>query len=205
MQMYKLIYYFSDKMILGKIIMNFLKKRQFESNILRKIYKQKFGLDIGLYSYGCFDHTRFPKGTKIGRYCSFGPGIRIFNGNHHIESAMTNPYLYNVSLGLVKEETIKRNQLVIGHDVWIGANVIILPSVKNIGNGAIIGAGSIVTKDIPPYVLAVGNPSKILRKRFDKEFQDILEEKKLFLYSKEVLKKNLSVLYKKEEFKKIKI
>ncbi len=58
-------------------------------------------------------------------------------------------------------------------DVWIGQNVTIMPGV-HIGDGAIIGTNSVVAKDIPPYAIAVGNPCRVVRKRFDEELIDIL-------------------------------
>ena len=57
--------------------------------------------------------------------------------------------------------------LEIGHDVWMGQQAIILPGCKKIGNGAIIGGGSIVTHDVPPYAIVVGNPARVIRYRFD--------------------------------------
>lgn len=63
----------------------------------------------------------------------------------------------------------------IGNDVWIGDNVILIAGIK-IGNGAIIGAGSIVTKDILPYSIVAGNPAKEIRKRFSKEEIEFLEK-----------------------------
>ena len=63
----------------------------------------------------------------------------------------------------------------IGNDVWIAANVVILRDIK-IGNGAVIGAGAIVTKDIPPYSIVVSNPARVIKKRFDDETIKILKE-----------------------------
>jgi acetyltransferase-like isoleucine patch superfamily enzyme len=59
--------------------------------------------------------------------------------------------------------------LSIGNDVWIGQNAIILPSVARIGDGAVIGAGAVVTKDVEPYSIVVGNPARLLRYRFSQE------------------------------------
>lgn len=65
----------------------------------------------------------------------------------------------------------------IGNDVWIGQNVTIMPGV-HIGDGAIIGANSVVAKDIPPYHIAVGNPCTVIKKRFDDELIEIMEKVK---------------------------
>jgi virginiamycin A acetyltransferase len=67
-----------------------------------------------------------------------------------------------------------KGDTVIGNDVWIGQNVTILPSI-HIGDGAIIGLNSVVGKDIPPYTIAAGNPAQTIRKRFDDELTELLE------------------------------
>ncbi|XME02155.1 CatB-related O-acetyltransferase [Lachnospiraceae bacterium C1.1] len=66
-----------------------------------------------------------------------------------------------------------KGDTVIGNDVWIGQNSVILPGV-NIGDGAIIGANSVVGSDVNPYAIVVGNPAKVLRKRFDNELIDLM-------------------------------
>ena len=66
-----------------------------------------------------------------------------------------------------------KGDTIIGNDVWIGQNVTIMPGV-HIGDGAIIGTNSVVAKDIPPYAIAVGNPCRVVRKRFDDELINIL-------------------------------
>ena len=71
--------------------------------------------------------------------------------------------------------SINKPQTVIGNDVWVGHKAIIMPGVK-IGDGAIIGAGSMVTKDVPPYAIAAGVPAKVLRKRFDDQIINQLLE-----------------------------
>lgn len=68
-----------------------------------------------------------------------------------------------------------KGDTVIGNDVWIGQNAVILPGV-NIGDGAIIGANSVVGSDIEPYSIVAGNPAKVIRKRFDEETISLLLE-----------------------------
>lgn len=73
----------------------------------------------------------------------------------------------------VKDELPLKGDTVVGNDVWIGQNVTVMPGVR-IGDGAIIGANSVVAKEIPPYCIAVGNPCRVIRKRFDDELIDYL-------------------------------
>jgi serine acetyltransferase len=71
---------------------------------------------------------------------------------------------------------LERKPLVIGHDVWIGESAILLPSVSRIGNGAVIGAGSVVTKDVEAYTVVAGNPARKIRDRFNRSQVAYLEE-----------------------------
>lgn len=74
----------------------------------------------------------------------------------------------DTNLPMVKQEVKKRSKLVIGNDVWIGARVTVLGNVKSIGHGVIIGAGSLVTKDVPDYAIMGGNPARVIKYRVDK-------------------------------------
>ena len=137
------------------------------SETLRRIFSEYHNIVIGKYSYGCFDSAKINQFTRIGRYCSFASDISIFNGNHPIEHLSTHPFFFNPNLKYVDEEKIDRRWIDIGHDVWIGRNAIITPSVKKVGNGAIIAAGAIVTKDVPDFAIVGGNPAQIIKYRFD--------------------------------------
>lgn len=174
------IYKFNNK-ILRKIILRIsltYDGGEFFSTILRRIYKSYHGVDIGMYSYGCFNQVNFPRGTKIGRYCSFARGSALIPGNHPAKFKSLHPFFYNPELGVVNELKIVRTQFSIGHDVWIGTNVLILPKVLTIGTGAIIGAGSVVTHSVPPFAIVAGNPAKILKYRFSKDtINDIIESR----------------------------
>ncbi|MBY0235020.1 MAG: CatB-related O-acetyltransferase [Burkholderiaceae bacterium] len=150
-----------------RLKMRRLLSNQFESRELREIYSRDFGVSIGMYSYGCFDSSRIPRGTIIGRYCSFAGSAVILNANHGMSFLALHPYLYNASLGLVAKETIERHACVIEDDVWVGHNAVLLPKVRRVGRGAVIAAGAVVTRDVPAYAVVAGNPARVIKMRFD--------------------------------------
>jgi acetyltransferase-like isoleucine patch superfamily enzyme len=165
-----------------------VEKGEMHSLTLRRIFKDYHNIDIGLYSYGCFNYGDIPSGTVIGRYCSIAKGVVIFNANHPLERLSLHPFFYNPRLDIVSEETIERNALTIGHGVWIGRNALILPKVSRVGNGAVVGAGSVVTKDVPAYAVVGGNPARVLRYRFPEEIQQKIEMSKWWECSIEELR-----------------
>ncbi|MCF0116479.1 MAG: CatB-related O-acetyltransferase, partial [Bacilli bacterium] len=87
-----------------------------------------------------------------------------------------------------------KGDTVIGNDVWIGQNVTILPGV-HIGDGAIIGANSVVGSNIPPYSIAVGNPCRVIKKRFNDDTIDKLLELKWWDYPIKTIEKNIDILF----------
>ena len=151
-----------------------------------KFYKN----DILLYPFNSFldRNVNIGKGTNIngpffissgggkvniGKYCAIAHNFRIRNRNHNmnypnIQDKFQNRYGF-------KDLRVYKGDIIIGNAVWIGDNVMILPGV-NVGNGAVIGAGSVVTKDVPDYAIVAGNPSKIIRYRFSKEIINQLKE-----------------------------
>ena len=114
----------------------------------------------------------------IGKFCQIASGVEfIMNGaNHQMNALTTFPFYifegWDMNAPLPSDLSIKGNT-VIGNDVWIGQNAVILPGV-NVGDGAIIGANSIVGRDVPPYTIVVGNPAREIRKRFDDELIDLM-------------------------------
>lgn len=114
----------------------------------------------------------------IGKFCQIAAGVEfIMNGaNHQMNAVSTFPF-YIFEGWAQKTPPLEmlpfKGNTIIGNDVWIGQNVTILPGV-HIGDGAIIGANSVVGSDIEPYSVAVGNPARVLRKRFDEELISLL-------------------------------
>ena len=114
----------------------------------------------------------------IGKFCQIGAGVEIvMNGaNHQMNDVSTYPFYifgsWNQSAPS-KEDLPFKGDTVVGNDVWIGQNSTILPGV-HMGDGAIIGLNSVVTRDVPPYTIVAGNPAKAVRKRFDDELIDLL-------------------------------
>ena len=153
--------------LLEKARLRWLRRDEFESERLRRHFAERYGVEVGLYSYGCFDPKRIPRGTIIGRYCSFADTAQIFNADHGLGFLSLHPYLYNPALGMVAAETIERHACRVEDDVWVGHNAVILASARKIGRGAVIGAGAVVTGDVPPYTIMAGVPARAVRRRFD--------------------------------------
>lgn len=86
-----------------------------------------------------------------------------------------------------------KGDIVVGNDVWIGYEAVILSGVK-IGDGAIIGARALVTKDVPPYSVVGGVPAKIIKQRFSAEVIEKLQKIKWWNFSPEVLRENISAI-----------
>ena len=100
---------------------------------------------------------------SIGKYCQLGVDVALHATNHPISYMTTyiNKNLFDGELKSLKQE----NVIAIGHDVWLGHGVVIVGNVT-VGNGAIIAAGSVITKDVEPYAIVAGVPAKEIRKRF---------------------------------------
>jgi acetyltransferase-like isoleucine patch superfamily enzyme len=139
--------------------------------------------EIGRYTYGDPSVISWNEGAtlKIGAFCSIAEGVKIFLGGEHRVDWVTT-YPFNV---LKKWERWKhitghpktRGDVIIGNDVWIGYDAVILSGVE-IGDGAVIGARSLVKTDVPPYSIFGGNPARLIRKRFDdKTIRSLLELK----------------------------
>lgn len=153
------------------------RKTEMYSKTLRDIFTTYHGIQVGMYSYGAF-LTDLNPGSIVGRYTSIGTGLVVLNGSHPISHKSTHPFFFNPKFGYVDNVLVKKRQdgLIIGNDVYIGINVTIMPKVKSIGNGAVIAAGSVVLKDVPPFAVVGGNPAKIIKYRFPQQVIDQINQ-----------------------------
>lgn len=117
----------------------------------------------------------FAGDINIGKYCQIGGDVAIHSTNHpiHYLSTYINANLFNGDLVRLKE----MKKITISNDVWIGHNVIIVGDVT-IGNGAILAAGSVVTKDVAPFSIVAGVPAKQIKMRFSNQIIEEIEELK---------------------------
>ena len=102
---------------------------------------------------------------RIGRYSSIAPEVVIQSDNHVMNRLTTCPLKYFIE-GSRDTSTAAQKDIAIGNDVWIGRRAIILPGVS-IGDGAVIAAGAVVSRDVPPYTIVGGVPARVIKKRFD--------------------------------------
>ena len=137
-------------------------------------------LSLGAFSY--LGYNAMIHNAEIGNFCSIGSGVKIGLGKHPAKFISSSPLFYanKNPLGIQVSEKntfIEHEKVYIGSDVWMGVNVVILDGIT-VGDGAIIGANSVVNKDIEPYSIVGGVPAKLIRKRFDSELQKLLVESK---------------------------
>ena len=166
----------------------------YRSFTVRKLLKRDYGVEVGVHSYGeVFVPKSFSPTVKIGNYVSVAKGVKVYTQNHPVDRLTTHPYFYSSGFTYLDKEQLDEGHLDIGHDVWLGANALILPGCNVIGTGSVVGAGSVVTKDIPPYAIAVGNPAKVIGYRFSQEVIDQLLESQWWLYSMDHLANYVSI------------
>ena len=126
----------------------------------------------------------------IGRYCSIATGVVFMlsgNQGHRHDWISTFPFDFQEFGDGVKTEIQRAGDTVVGNDVWFGAECVILPGVK-IADGAVIGTRAVVTKDVEPYSVVVGNPSRCVKKRFTEQQIALLLEMQWWNWPKSALK-----------------
>ena len=200
-------------MTISKYIVRKIEKLQFK----RRWRKQNFHNDtypsnvfpienvqIGNATYGNLFvrvHVGSPYKLIIGNYCSVAnETVFILHDEHSINTISTFPFKNHV-LKEKEPEAFSKGNIIIDDDVWIGYRCMILSGV-HIGQGAVIAAGAVVTKDIPPYAIAGGVPAKVIRYRFDSTMIDELMKIDYNCLSYECISNNINELYLPLEQKK---
>ena len=148
-----------------------------------------------------------PDKLIIGKFVQIAHGVRFItaSANHSMNGFSTYPFTNFMMTSKTTSEDIVamfkefsyKGDIIVGNDVWIGFEATIMPGVK-IGDGAIIGAKSVVTKDIEPYTIVGGNPAKVIRKRFDDEVIEMLLTIKWWDWSIEKIEENIHIIAGKD-------
>ena len=143
--------------------------------------------EVGSNTYGHdgikIIHGNEGKKLRIGKFCSIAEGVTVFLGaNHRVDWFTTFPFGHykETEFPKVKKDhghPSTKGDVTIGNDVWLGTSCTIMSGIK-IGDGAVVAANSVVTKDVPPYTIVAGNPAKQIRKRFSDEVINKLLELK---------------------------
>lgn len=160
----------------------YYKKSQFQSGVKLHSNAKVINSSIGRYTY-IGDRSEISN-CDIGGFCSIGKEVIIGTGSHPKNWKSTSPLFYSISsqLGVnIVSQDLWHSEFYttvrIGHDVWIGSRSIILSGVT-VGHGAIIAAGAVVTRDVPPYSIVGGVPSRVIGSRFTREtINELLNEK----------------------------
>lgn len=159
---------------------------------------------VGNASYGMLHVQSLfeQEGEKltIGNYVSIGPGVQFLLGVNHQTKTFTTYPLYSRLIAASNKDALNNGPIVIEDEAWIGTDAIIMSGVT-IGKGAMIAAGSVVTKDVPPYAIVGGVPAQLIRYKFSEEIIKILHPIYLNDLSKEFLINNMDAFYKEIETK----
>jgi acetyltransferase-like isoleucine patch superfamily enzyme len=156
---------------------------------------------IGEYTYGQPEFIVFLENEKIeiGKFCSIANQVVIFGGGEH-NSTWASTYPFRVVFDLPGSNTdghpATKGPTIIGNDVWIGFGATVLSGVK-IGDGAIIGAKSVVTKDVEPYSIVAGNPAIRIRHRFEMKTIEALLKMKWWNWPIDKILANVDLLCSK--------
>lgn len=159
------------------------------------IYRGFHVPNLGHYS---FTHSEITDDIEIGNYCSIAENLVIFGYDHPYDGLTTSPFTYAPGLplygmsaqmqGAFKPRVAKpaRPAPRIGNDVWIGRSAVIRTGIT-IGDGAVVGAAAVVTRDVPPYAVVAGNPARVIKYRFGEKIIEQLLQLRWFDHDVEAI------------------
>jgi len=154
-------------------------------------------VEVGAYSYGLGRDSFFAyhpdDRVRIGKFCSIAEGVRFVFGGHRMDIVSTFP-LRSMCFGDQYADAMSKGDIEVGNDVWLGRNALILSGVK-IGNGAVVAAGAVVTRDVAPYALVGGVPAKVIKMRFEPDQVAALEKCRWWDWPIEKIKENVDLFY----------
>ncbi|MFA5142981.1 MAG: CatB-related O-acetyltransferase [Candidatus Omnitrophota bacterium] len=192
------------KLLYFKMKWRRLNKHNFTS--VKNIFPiDKGNIKIGKFSYGPLEVMTWGadnEGLEIGNFVSIASGVKfVLGGNHRFDTISTYPFKVKI-LG-EKTEAGSKGKITIGDDAWIGVDAIILSGVT-IGKGAVIAAGSVVTKDVPPYAIAGGNPAAVIKFRFSEELISEIMDLDFTNIDHGFIAENRDLIYTKADYAVIK-
>tara|TARA_R110000824_G_scaffold288508_2_gene476477 strand:+ start:46055 stop:46657 length:603 start_codon:yes stop_codon:yes gene_type:complete len=154
---------------------NILRRLQFKKKHVS--WRDRFEVGYGTYGEPIVKQWGEATTLKVGKYCSIAGNVTIFlGGNHRSDWITTYPFsIFRDSARHLKGVSASKGDVIIGHDVWLGEASVILSGVK-IGNGAVVGASAVVSKDVPAYGVVAGNPARLVKRRFSDEEIGILQK-----------------------------
>lgn len=164
--MLKLKYYLSK--LLKKLRLSAVSGSKVDINSKVESGTSFINSSMGRHSFCGYDCDIFH--ADIGSFTSIASGVILGGARHPMEWLGMSPVFYkgrdSIKTKFVEFELPPPKRVTIGNDVWIGRNAIVLPGVS-VCDGAVVGAGAVVTKDVPPYAVVAGNPARVIKYRFD--------------------------------------
>lgn len=151
---------------------------------------------VGKGTYGRVSALIFSDDLQliVGSYCSIAPGVCFLVGADHVLNNIST-FPFKVKILGEKYEAVSKGSIIVGDDVWLGQNVIVLSGV-HIGQGAVIAAGAVVTSDVPPYAIVGGVPAKIIKYRFNESVIDYMLTLDYSNLTENLIKEHINDLYK---------